>query len=274
MTRALNLLLHCGAAKTERDQVAKATTPVATDTWHPIPHTELISLLVDSLPEYGLTIVNEAHGMTKEGDRYFGMFQVAGEQNPDDFALVFGVRNSHDKSFPAGLCCGSGVFVCDNLCFSSDIVVGRRHTKFIMRDLPALFAKAMGKLMEARVTQEQRLEAYKQTEIDRRQAIEIVVDAVKRGALPKTKIMEVVAGWDAPEYDEFAQREDVWRLFNSFTQSYRDSNKASRALSVTGMTQKTTKLHGMLDNVCGLIESTEKIMDDAGIEDATFEVRR
>jgi hypothetical protein len=50
-----------------------------------------------SLERQGLHVVTESHGLTKEGNRYFGLLQVANGTNPDDFGLVVGIRNSHDK---------------------------------------------------------------------------------------------------------------------------------------------------------------------------------
>ena len=43
-------------------------------------------------------------------------------------AFVVGVRNSHDKSFPAGLVIGASIFVCDNLSFSGEVKLARKHT--------------------------------------------------------------------------------------------------------------------------------------------------
>ena len=40
--KTTNLLLHCGAAKVERDWLALMTAPRPTDTWFPIPHERLI----------------------------------------------------------------------------------------------------------------------------------------------------------------------------------------------------------------------------------------
>jgi len=42
--------------------------------------------------------------------------------------LAVGVRSSTDKSISLQWCCGSRVFVCDNLSFSSERVIARKHT--------------------------------------------------------------------------------------------------------------------------------------------------
>src|SRR6266576_2541482 len=130
-----NLILHCGAAKVERAEVDNVPTPDATDTWPPIPHSSLIERVTDTLKGDGLSIVNQTHSLTRGGSRYFGLMQIANGQNSEDYAWVLGLRNSHDKSFPAGLVVGASVFVCDNLSFSGEIKIARKHTRFILRDL-------------------------------------------------------------------------------------------------------------------------------------------
>jgi len=283
MVKELNLMLHCGSATVAREQVNEVVTPSGTDSWQPIPHNSLISLLEDRIPQYGMEIVSQAHGLSADNARYFGMFQIAptaiggdGDDSSklaEDYAIVFGLRNSHDKSFNAGLACGSGVFVCDNLCFSAEIVVGRRHTTHIMRDLPVLMSNAMGKLVDARVSQDNRLAAYKETELTNDQADHLVCDAYRAGAIKKTRISDVLEQWDTPAHPEFNDR-TAWSLFNGFTEVYKNSNRKSKALSITNMAQKTTRLHGILDSACGLLSNREEIM--AGVidtEDVTVAVR-
>jgi hypothetical protein len=262
-------MLHCGAASATREQIDACPTPSATDTWHPIPHNSLIDLLERKLPDYGLVVEQQAHGLHNNGERYFGMFQVGTDgatTDGNDFAMVFGLRNSHDKSFPAGLCLGSGVFVCDNLAFSAEIVVGRRHTTHIMRDLPLLLSNAVGRLVEARTTQEDRLAAYKETEITDNQADHLVCEAYRKGAIAKTRIADVLEQWRTPAHPEFAEDKTAWRLFNGFTEIYKNSNRKSKALGVTGMSRYTTRLHGVLDSACGLLTDREAVLD--GVVDA------
>src|SRR4051812_42585964 len=118
MTAKCNLILHCGAKSADRSQVAAVATPERTPTWVPIPHARLLDGVQASLERAGLSVVSEAHGLSKGGDRYFGLLQVANGSPDGDFGLVVGVRNSHDQRFPAGLVLGAAVMVCDNLSFS------------------------------------------------------------------------------------------------------------------------------------------------------------
>src|ERR1700730_16191256 len=110
--RQANLILHCGANAVSREQVSAVLTPTRTETWVPIGHDRLLTGVQHSLERSGLHVVTESHGLTHDGSRYFGLLQVANGSNADDFGLVVGLRNSHDKSFPAALVLGASVFVC------------------------------------------------------------------------------------------------------------------------------------------------------------------
>ena len=141
-----NLLLHCGAHRVSRDHVVNALTPQSTNTWVPVPHYRLIDLVEATLERQGFQVANQAHGIWGNGDRYFGLMELSSFQNVADYSLVLGLRNSHDKTFPASIALGSQVIVCDNLSFFGEVVLTRKHTRFIERDLPSIVAQAVGRL--------------------------------------------------------------------------------------------------------------------------------
>src|SRR3954466_7315393 len=102
-----NLVLHCGARHVERRAVEKAATPAASETWVPVPHHRLLEQVEATIISSGMTVVNQAHALWNDGLRYFGLMEVANGQAHEDYGLVIGLRNSHDKSFPAAIALGS-----------------------------------------------------------------------------------------------------------------------------------------------------------------------
>ena len=241
--RELNLMLHCGAHRVEREVIDLAPTPDATDSWHPIPHRELLGRVENVVRKGGMQIVQQAHGLTHEGNRYFGMLQVANGENHDDYGLVIGVRNSHDKTFPAALCLGAGVFVCDNLSFSGEVKLARRHTRFIMRDLPQVIHRAVGMLADHRQKQDLRIEAYKGHALTDVATHDVVINALDCGAVPSTKVPYVLQEYRNPQHEEFRSR-TAWSLFNAFTEVLKgDARK---------VLPRTQALHGLMDSVCQL----------------------
>ncbi len=242
--KPLNLLLHCGGKSASREQLIHVDTPAATDSWHPIPHYDLLTAVSETLERSGMHIVGEAHGLTRDGDQYFGMLQVMNGHNPDDYAMIVGVRNSHDKRFPAALALGAGVFVCDNLSFSGEVKLARRHTRYILRDLPGLVEHGVGLLGDHRRHQDDRIAAYKCQALTDGQAHDVIINALDCRVIRPRAIPDVLKEWRSPQHDEFAPR-TAWSLFNAFTETFKGS--ATRSLP------QTQKLHGLMDSTCGLI---------------------
>src|SRR5262245_26985536 len=239
--------LHCGAGAVTVDQLAAVPTPPCTSTWVPIAHHALLSGVKDTLARQGLTVVTEAHGLGHHGARYFGLLQVAkpGEDS-GDFGLVVGVRNSHDKSFPAALALGAAVFVCDNLSFSGEVKLARKHTAYITRDLPQLTDRAVAALIDRRASQQQRFAAYQRREVSDREAHDLLIQALDARVCGCTHLHEVLAQWRQPRHPEFAQGgKTAWRLFNAFTEVIKGH--------LDLLPKRTQALHGIMDAACGLL---------------------
>jgi len=243
MTRA-NLCLHCGARSAARDELAAVATPPRTPSWVPIPHARLLAGVQTSLEHAGLSVIGEAHGLTRDGARYFGLLQVVNGHADGDFGLVVGLRNSHDKSFPAGLVVGASVFVCDNLSFSGEIRLARKHTAHVERDLPQLIDRAVGRLGDLRRTQEARFSTYKAHELTDGAAHDLLVRALDARVVPVTQLPDVLKEWREPRHPEFREGRTAWRLFNAFTEGLKGNLDA--------LPRRTQALHGLLDAACGL----------------------
>jgi hypothetical protein len=241
-----NLVLHCGARSVERRAIEVAETPAGSSTWVPVPHHRLLEQVESTLVAGGMTVVNQAHALRQDGLRYFGLLEVTNGQTHDDYGLVIGLRNSHDKSFPAAIALGSAVFVCDNLAFSAEVTISRRHTRFIERDLPRVVHTAVGRLADMRGQQDERIDAYKESELSDPAAHDLLIRAVDARVLPVTQVPAVLEEWRAPSHEEFAvDGKTVWRFHNAMTHVWKGRNLAA-------LPHRSQALHGLLDAVCGL----------------------
>ena len=146
----LKLYMHCGGHHVDREAAVTTPTPQRTRTWVPVPHGRLLGLVEQTLAGTGMRGVSEAHGLWGKGQRYFGLLQVENDHAAGDHSMVVGLRNSHDRTFPAAIAVGCGVFVCDNLSFSGEVTLSRRHTRFVERDLPGVVARAIGQVGQLR----------------------------------------------------------------------------------------------------------------------------
>jgi hypothetical protein len=211
----------------------------------PIAHGTILDQVQHVLTANGLSVVSEAHGLSADGARYFGLLQLDDGRETGGWGLVVGVRNSHDKSFPAGLALGAGVFACDNLSFFGEVKLARKHTAYIERDLPQFVNRAVGMLTQLRHTQEQRFLTYKRTELPDSQVHDLTIRAVDAHVLPVTKIPELLQEWRTPRHPEFREGKTAWRLFNAFTETLKGR--------LTELPRRTQTLHGLLDGACGLL---------------------
>jgi Domain of unknown function (DUF932) len=242
----LNLVLHCGARSVDRQAVERARTPPSSATWVPVPHHRLLEQVESTLVAGGMHVVGQAHALWQDGLRYFGLLEVANGQVHADYGLVIGLRNSHDKSFPATIGLGSGTFVCDNLAFSAEVTIARRHTRYVERDLPRVVHTAVGRLADLRGQQDRRIDTYRQTQLSDPEVHDLVVRAVDAQALPVTQLPQLLAEWRTPSHAEFAaDGPTAWRLFNAFTEVWKGRN-------LVALPRRSQALHGLLDAACGL----------------------
>jgi hypothetical protein len=128
--------------------------------------------------------------------------------------------------------------------FSGEIRIARKHTGFILRDMPFLTQQAIGRLMDRWHHQDERISAYKTKAVNDRAAHDLIIRATDVGVCSNRLIPSVLQQWRKPKHEEFEQR-NVWALFNAFTESLKDGN-------LSELPKRTEALHGLLDTHVGL----------------------
>jgi len=242
----LNLMLHCGASSVARSEIGQVALPAATRSFIPINHDYFVDIVEDKLEDRGLRVLSQAHGLTKDGANYFGMFEVVGRESHSDYSTVIGLRNSHAKEFAAMIAVGSGVFVCDNLAFSGEVVVGHKHTTNVLEFLPLRIAAAMDQVIRLDDHQAIRYEAYKERDFTNQEAEYTMIELFRNGALNTRSLPKVVEQWDNPDHVEF-ENDNVWKLFNACTEAYKGT-------SPEWIQKMSGALHRQLDKVCEVPE--------------------
>jgi len=124
----MQVLAHCDTKRVPETKVLAVPEPPFTRTWHPISHKHLIETLDQVVHDAGFIPTRRDYSLNESGTRMFGVWQVNGAHRSDKLSWCIGIRNSIDRSMPLGLVAGIKVFVCDNLCFSGEIIALRKHT--------------------------------------------------------------------------------------------------------------------------------------------------
>lgn len=239
-----NLMLHCGAHAVPREELSRVQTPAATGTWQPIPHEQYVGQIERELPRHGLTVIQEAHALTHDGGRYFGLMQIQNGCSSPDYTWVLGLRNSHDKTLPAGLVAGSQVLVCDNLAFIGEVQVSRKHTSFILRDLPQLIGNAIAQLLGRFHDQDRRVERYQACRLSDADAHDLTVRALDAEVICASRIPEVLREWREPTHDAFRPR-TTWSWFNAVTETLKGA--------LHTLPRRTQSLYALCDEHTGFV---------------------
>ncbi|PIR83887.1 hypothetical protein COU18_01890 [Candidatus Kaiserbacteria bacterium CG10_big_fil_rev_8_21_14_0_10_51_14] len=238
------LILHVDAKNVQRDRLKGLPTPPATETWQPVGHQQFDELVRDSLATAGIEITQSYYGLThptSEGYRHrlFAILETKDRVLDGQVGFTIGLRNSTDQSMSAGLVYGHHVFVCDNMAFTGEYVIRRKHTARILHDLPALIDRGVGQYFEQAERQRILIERLQDKPLTDLEAYYAMVDTAARGILPYSGIKAVRREWHEPTHEVFAPRTG-WSLYNCFTEAmkrYMPATAADRTLRLTGFFQ-------------------------------------
>jgi hypothetical protein len=186
------------------------------------------------------------YALSHEGDRLFGVWNLATGREGIGYSFALGFRNSHDKSVSAGFVLGESVFVCDNLMFLGEYRTMRKHTKNILNELDGLVGDGVTRALEGMGAVRTLAERYRSCEIDNVQAHDAVCRAVRLGAIPSSKVGPVLQEWHEPRHPEFAPR-NVWSLKNCFTEVWK--GRGDRSM-LHKLDQRSAALGTVLDELC------------------------
>ena len=207
------LMLHCGSQHVTLDQLRQVPTPAPTASWRPVPHHQIAEHVLEEAEKHGCRIASQDYGLNPSCSKMFGVLRFHPEGHPE-YTRALGFRNSHDKSLALGLAAGLNVFACDNLCFSGEIVIYRRHTVRI--EIASLIGDAFSSLSVQYERLEQNVVRMKTMAVTTDEARLLIVRAAEMNAIPGSDILPVLNGFRHPPHPEFADP-TRWNLYNSFT---------------------------------------------------------
>lgn len=210
------LVLHRGGWPATKADLASVPVPDETDSYVPVPYARFVEEVELHVPRFGLAITEERFALAKDGRQLFGVLITNGHGHAD-YALAIGLRSSYDRSLAVGLVAGTRVFCCDNLAFSGEVGMHRKHTANVFRDLPDLIYRMLARVGAMQERQDAEIAAWKARELVPEAADHLVVEAIRQNALPASHLPRVIAAWEHPQHDEFHPR-TAWSLFNAFSE--------------------------------------------------------
>lgn len=216
MVAQATLVRHRGAREVTREELSLVNCPPCEGRWRPVPHTQVLAHAEQALTAAGYDIERQSLALSGDNARFFGTLTLRSPLS-DGVNLAVGLRSSTDKSISLQWCCGSRVFVCDNLAFSAQTMIARKHTTFGIERYQEAICKVVGEL-----TDYQEFEAYRIREMQRRelsdeQAESVLLRAFEVGIIGPHALPVAIDEWRKPSYPPFAEGKNAWRLYNALT---------------------------------------------------------
>lgn len=216
-----------------RDEIALVPTPVATASWKPVPHVEVIDAVTDVVRAHNWQILDEQYGLARDGQRMFGVMRI-NRSSSMEWSRSIGIRNSHDRTIAVGLAAGLTVRCCSNLMFGGSMVLKRRHTSRI--ELNGLVLEAVEELETEFLTLETVAEDLKIQYVKDDVARIAIVKAAEAGTVNSCDIVPIFREFKEPCHEEFAEP-TRWALLNAFTENAKKYSPARADQCYRGLTR-------------------------------------
>src|SRR5712692_4246259 len=234
----MTLMTHCGTRKITREELRQIATPAGTTTHQPVPHSQIVEALLETLSFRHLNVVREEYAVSPDGMKMFGVMDLEREFSGVHFSI--GLRNANDKSMRLALTVGYRVLVCDNMAFMGDFTpVLHKHTRRL--ELIDVVSIGVDKIQRNFEPLCRRITDWQQRELTDDLAKLVIYEAFVAGklALPRHLISQVHRHYFEPQFEDFRPR-TLWSLSNAFTSSFKQ-------LKPIPQFQATAKLGSYLD---------------------------
>lgn len=117
----------------QRQPLYDVPVPVATSTYQPVSHQQVIEELMEQFDRINLKPVSERYHVGRDGKQLIGYFNFASDDDELGHRVAF--RNSYDKSMSVGFAALGNVWVCTNGMMGGKVAYTRLHTGSVVQEL-------------------------------------------------------------------------------------------------------------------------------------------
>lgn len=196
-------------------------------TYASISHHDIFEMTKRVLEDFGMNVVDAAHGLARRNARYFALLHVLPEYADASYAQVVGLRHSYDTRYGIEFIAGAGVFAPGALTFvHTSGNIATRHTSRLMDRMSELLERAAHQVQQAFKRQQKLLELYKTTIISDTVVLhDLLIGLFEQGVYGVTKIPHIKEQVLTPSWKPFDDPEmSLYRLHNAVARVERGVN--------------------------------------------------
>ena len=237
-----------GEERVTVEDLKQVVTPPPTATHCPVDHYDFTQHTLEIAEKYlryeGFVLDDVQVALHKNDQQLFGT--AIFRNGREDLQIAIAFRNSHDKTFSAGIAIGGQVFICSNLCIFGLIQMLRKHTSRIKDDLRESITKAVWDIDKQWNSFQDDVDTLRSIPMTDDVAYETFGRAYGHKILSSQQFTKGINEWHNPSYDH--GEKTLWRWNNACTEVYKSispANKFKRHQKLHNFTLKTSRLIGV-----------------------------
>lgn len=224
------ILVANKSIRLNREQLKLVPAPTRTNTWTPVQHFDFVDALTSELNSRKIDIKREEFAVQNHGTMIFGVMDLELKSEPD-YGFAIGFRASNNKRVALQIAVGTRVFVCDNLCFSGQLIaLNKKHSGNLQLD--SEIRRAMDRYQEKASLFKGDIEKQKNRTITDEEAKIIIYEVFKEKYFPIRHFLPVSESYFEPAFESFKPR-TMWSLNNAFTEAAKELKPGPKFLALT-----------------------------------------
>lgn len=218
--------------------------PMATDSYAPVSHQNIIEATYEQLDKYNLRVIGEKYNTSADGKKVIGYYDIE-RPGSNDMNMRLAFRNSYDKSMSVAFAAGSQVFICSNGMVKGDMVYMRKHTGSVVNELRNRIVETIQTLDGTFIELEKQADSMKKIYFSKEEAAAMYGKLyMQHDVLNSAQMSIVKKQLELSDFEEF--REDtLWSAYNHVTFALKESHP-------TLYIPNHTKLHKFVELEFGL----------------------
>lgn len=197
--------------------------PLATDTYSPVSHANLLNATYEQLDKHNLIVKNEFFNINGDGRKLIGGLDIV---HPDaaHLGMRLAFRNSYDKSMSVAFAAGAVAWICSNGMITGEIQYMRKHTGTVVNELNDKIITTINQLDDHFQKILNHSEQLHQIDLTKQQYAELMgrLYIIDKVIIP-TQLSIISKEIEQPTFKDFEDL-NAWSLYNHVTYALKNSH--------------------------------------------------
>lgn len=249
-----NIVLKAkGVKQINRNELLTIDIPVATESYCPISNREIVETALECLDREGLRVNTEFHKTDGSNQKFVGGFIV--NSGNSEMNMMFGYKNSYDRSMSAAYALGAQIFICSNSAVNGDEMLMRKHTGKANEDIKHSISEGIKRMGDNFRKIETDFTRLKEIEVSKKVCAELIGDLYIRESLITSHQLSLIKQIQNDECEDYTYNYGVEGTAYNL---YQDLSHVLKTSHPTKYISNHANLHNYFINEFGILLNKEE----------------